>query len=39
MQALTLAGGIKGWIKAGEPYVSQVDAYEPEYWKQFDDEK
>ena len=36
MQALTLQGGIKGWVKAGEPYLSHVDGFEPEYWKQFE---
>lgn len=39
MQSLTLAGGIKGWVKAGEAYTSKVDGYEPEYWKQFDEKK
>lgn len=34
--SLTLAGGIKGWVKAGESYTQNVDGYEPEYWKQFD---
>ncbi|KAF2132540.1 Rhodanese-like protein [Dothidotthia symphoricarpi CBS 119687] len=36
VQALTLEGGIKGWIKAGEPYTQHVDGFEPEYWKQFE---
>ncbi|KAF1912590.1 hypothetical protein BDU57DRAFT_459421 [Ampelomyces quisqualis] len=36
IQSLTLGGGIKGWVKAGEPYTENVDGYEPEYWKQFD---
>ncbi|EOA88938.1 uncharacterized protein SETTUDRAFT_106037 [Exserohilum turcica Et28A] len=34
--SLTLAGGIKGWVKAGEPFSQNMDAFEPEYWKQFD---
>jgi arsenical-resistance protein 2 len=37
MQSLTLAGGIKGWVKAGEAYIEQMDGYEAEYWKQFDE--
>ena len=36
LQSLTLEGGIKGWVKAGEKYIQKVDGYEPEYWKQFD---
>lgn len=36
MQALTLAGGIKGWVKAGDEYTKNVDGYDAEYWKQFD---
>ncbi|KAF1959151.1 hypothetical protein CC80DRAFT_514459 [Byssothecium circinans] len=36
MQSLTLAGGIKGWVKAGEQYVKNMDGFEPEYWKQFE---
>jgi arsenical-resistance protein 2 len=36
IQALTLAGGIKGWVKAGPEYTQNVDGYEAEYWKQFD---
>jgi len=39
MQSLTLAGGIKGWVKAGDTYLQQVDGYKPEYWKQFDEMK
>jgi arsenical-resistance protein 2 len=34
--SLTLGGGIKGWVKAGEPYTQQMDGFEPEYWKQFE---
>lgn len=37
IQSLTLEGGIKGWVKAGEEYTQEVDGYEPEYWKQFDE--
>ncbi|KAF2468268.1 Rhodanese-like protein [Lindgomyces ingoldianus] len=37
MQSLTLAGGIKGWIKAGGEYTKNVEGYEPEYWTQFDE--
>ncbi|KAF2277397.1 Rhodanese-like protein [Westerdykella ornata] len=36
MQALTLEGGIKGWVKAGKEYTDHVDGYDAEYWKQFD---
>ncbi|KAF1837500.1 Rhodanese-like protein [Decorospora gaudefroyi] len=36
MTSLTLGGGIKGWVKDGEPYTQQMDRFEPEYWKQFD---
>jgi len=36
MKSLTLAGGIKGWAKAGEPFTQAMDGFEPEYWKQFD---
>jgi arsenical-resistance protein 2 len=35
MQALTLAGGIKGWVAAGQEYVAAVQGYDGEYWKQF----
>jgi arsenical-resistance protein 2 len=35
MQALTLAGGIKGWVKAGEEYTKNVEGYDAGYWKQF----
>jgi arsenical-resistance protein 2 len=31
---LTLGGGIKGWVKAGETYTKHMDGFEPEYWKQ-----
>ncbi len=36
MQSLTLEGGIKGWVKAGEPYTTHLAAFEPDYWKQFE---
>ncbi|KAF2831241.1 Rhodanese-like protein [Ophiobolus disseminans] len=36
VQALTLGGGIKGWVKAGEQYTQQMEGFEPEYWKQFE---
>jgi arsenical-resistance protein 2 len=36
VQSLTLGGGIKGWVKAGEPYTKSMEGFEPEYWKQFD---
>ncbi|CBX95342.1 hypothetical protein IAQ61_004162 [Plenodomus lingam] len=36
MVALTLEGGIKGWVKAGEAYTQCVDGYEAGHWKQFD---
>ncbi|KAF2187858.1 Rhodanese-like protein [Zopfia rhizophila CBS 207.26] len=39
MQSLTLAGGIKGWVKAGAKYTENVDGYEAEYWKQFEPER
>jgi hypothetical protein len=36
IQSLTLGGGIKGWVKAGEPYIQHMEGFEPGYWKQFD---
>ncbi|KAF2026499.1 hypothetical protein EK21DRAFT_73983 [Setomelanomma holmii] len=36
VQSFTLGGGIKGWVKAGEPYTQHIDGFVPEYWKQFD---
>ncbi|KAF3051568.1 hypothetical protein E8E11_010358 [Didymella keratinophila] len=36
IQALTLGGGIKGWVKAGQSYTQQMEGFEPEYWTQFD---
>ncbi|OCK81248.1 Rhodanese-like protein [Lepidopterella palustris CBS 459.81] len=39
MNSQTLAGGIKGWVKAGGEFVKNVDGYEAKYWKQFENEK
>ncbi|KAJ4287333.1 hypothetical protein N0V90_012731 [Kalmusia sp. IMI 367209] len=39
IQSLTLAEGIKGWVKAGAPFTEAMEHYEPEYWKQFDGNK
>ncbi|KAF2203746.1 Rhodanese-like protein [Delitschia confertaspora ATCC 74209] len=39
IQSLTLAGGIKGWVKGGERFTSEMDGYEPEYWKQFEQDQ
>jgi hypothetical protein len=36
VQSLTLGGGIKGWVKAGEPFIRHMEGFEPEYWMQFD---
>ncbi|KAF2662976.1 hypothetical protein K491DRAFT_700104 [Lophiostoma macrostomum CBS 122681] len=36
LQSLTLAGGIKGWVKAGDEYTQNVDGYQAAYWTQFD---
>lgn len=36
IKSLTLGGGIKGWVKAGEEYTRYVDGYEAQYWKQFE---
>lgn len=35
IQSLTLGGGIKGWVKAGESYTQQMEGFEPKYWEQF----
>jgi arsenical-resistance protein 2 len=35
VKSFTLGGGIKGWVKAGEPYTQYVDGFVPEYWEQF----
>ncbi|KAJ4409091.1 hypothetical protein N0V91_002907 [Didymella pomorum] len=35
VQALTLGGGIKGWVKAGQSYTQQMEGFKPEYWTQF----
>jgi arsenical-resistance protein 2 len=37
IQSLTLEGGIKGWVKAGDEYTQELDGYKPAYWKQFDE--
>ncbi|TKA58243.1 hypothetical protein B0A49_06386 [Cryomyces minteri] len=39
MQAMTLEGGIKGWVKAGPQYVRLMDGYRAEYWGQFEREE
>jgi arsenical-resistance protein 2 len=36
LHSLTLEGGIKGWVKAGDEYTQNVDGYEADYWTQFD---
>ncbi|KAF2806791.1 uncharacterized protein BDZ99DRAFT_479184 [Mytilinidion resinicola] len=35
IRALTLDGGIKGWVNAGGKFVESMEGFEPEYWKQF----
>jgi len=35
MQSLTLAEGIKGWVKAGESFTAAMEGYVAVYWKQF----
>lgn len=32
MQSFIMAGGIKGWVGAGEDYINFVDGYEKEAW-------
>ncbi|KAL1603718.1 hypothetical protein SLS60_005308 [Paraconiothyrium brasiliense] len=39
VRSLTLAEGIKGWVKAGEPFTQAMDGYDPDYWKQFEQNK
>ncbi|KAJ4345485.1 uncharacterized protein N0V89_011617 [Didymosphaeria variabile] len=39
VRSLTLVGGIKGWVKAGEPFTQAMDGYDPVYWKQFEQNK
>jgi arsenical-resistance protein 2 len=34
IQAMTLEGGIKGWIAAGREYTELVDGYDEQYWRQ-----
>jgi hypothetical protein len=36
IQSLVLEGGIKGWVGAGQDYVSQVDGYDEAVWKKFE---
>jgi arsenical-resistance protein 2 len=36
LQSLTLGGGIKGWVKGGESYIQHMNAFEREYWVQFE---
>lgn len=36
IQSLTLGGGIKAWVKAGDLYTKHMDGFEQEYWKQFE---
>ncbi|KAK2736238.1 hypothetical protein FQN57_000836 [Myotisia sp. PD_48] len=33
MESLVLVGGIKGWVKAGEEYITQMDGYDANVWK------
>jgi len=33
MQSLVLEGGIKGWVKAGEEYVTKMQGYDASSWK------
>ncbi|KAJ4987410.1 arsenate reductase [Stagonosporopsis vannaccii] len=35
IQSLTLGGGIKGWVKAGESYTQEMEGFEPQYWEQY----
>ncbi|KAK6207851.1 hypothetical protein QIS74_12932 [Colletotrichum tabaci] len=32
MSSVVLLGGIKGWVAAGEEYISYVDEYDPAMW-------
>lgn len=32
MQSYIIAGGIKGWVGAGEEYIKFVDGYKKEAW-------
>lgn len=34
MQSLVLEGGIKGWVKAGEEYVTEMQGYDAASWKE-----
>jgi hypothetical protein len=33
-QVYVLEGGIKGWVAGGESYTVNMDAYQPNYWRQ-----
>jgi len=33
MQVMVLEGGVKGWVKAGPQFTSQMDGYKADYWK------
>lgn len=35
MTSLTLDGGIKGWVKAGDSYTQTMEGYDAGYWTQF----
>ena len=37
-EVFTLEGGIKGWVKGGSQYTHFIDGYEPDYWKQFENQ-
>ncbi|KAK4937931.1 hypothetical protein LTR28_009713 [Elasticomyces elasticus] len=39
MQAMTLEGGIKGWVRDGEQYVRLMDGYKEEYWTRLFEEE
>ncbi|CCF37233.1 hypothetical protein CH063_08619, partial [Colletotrichum higginsianum] len=32
MRSVVLFGGIRGWVAAGEEYISYVDEYDPAKW-------
>ncbi|CAI6331505.1 unnamed protein product [Periconia digitata] len=36
IQSLTLVGGIKAWVKAGDKYTNAMHGFDPAYWKQFE---
>lgn len=33
-ECFVLEGGIKGWVAGGEEYTINMDAYQPNYWRQ-----